>query len=469
VRRAAGISEDGEENRCASQPQDLGDRTVLRNLLLVVAYLAILGMGVVAPFVFTLGYVWVDMFRPEAVLYGPLKEVPLAFIIGAAAVASYFVFDRRFPPRMNAITFLTITFAFWVTATTFWAVAPVAAWAKWDWAFKSVAFSAFIPFVLRSRNHIEAFLQVYIFSLAGNFIPFGAKALVTGGGYGQTLGLITQGNTPLSEGSTVAMLTIMNVPVILFLMKHGRLIPRNPWTKLGYGGLLVLTFATAVGTHERTAVVAMVLLALTLWISTKRKILVAVLCVAIGATVLAAAPASWTERMATISANPQDDSAAGRLAVWRWTLDFVKTHPFGGGFESYRVNQITLGDEETGLRTQYSRAFHSIYFEVLGEHGWLGLGLFLGIALASINALRSAARRAKGHEDLRWAGDLSRALRNSLFIALSCGAFIGVAFQPFLYYFFALALCLREYVHRVQQAPVSAVEAGSKRFEAVPA
>jgi hypothetical protein len=33
---------------------------------------------------------------------------------------------------------------------------------------------------------------------------------------------------------------------------------------------------------------------------------------------------------------------------------------------------------------------------------------------------------------------------------LACGAVIGIAFQPFFYYLFALCFCLREYVRRVE-------------------
>ena len=66
----------------------------------------------------------------------------------------------------------------------------MAGWPKWDWAFKTVMFSAFIPLVIRSRVQIEAFVQIYVLTLAANFIPFAAKVLISGGGYGRNLGLM---------------------------------------------------------------------------------------------------------------------------------------------------------------------------------------------------------------------------------------------------------------------------------------
>ena len=52
--------------------------------------------------------------------------------------------------------------------------------------------------MIRSRIQIEAFAQTYVLSLAANFVPFGVKTFISGGGYGTNLGL-EQGNAGLSE------------------------------------------------------------------------------------------------------------------------------------------------------------------------------------------------------------------------------------------------------------------------------
>src|SRR5262249_47010761 len=149
------------------------------------------------------------------------------------------IVDRRAPPRIGAQIVLSAAFAIWVTCTTFWAVAPGEAWTKWDWAFNTVAFSAFIPFVIRSKNQIEGFIQVFVFSLLANLIPFGAKTLLTGGGYGRRYGLVS-GNSFLSQGEMLAAVCFMTIPLILFLMKHTTIIPRTKYTRLGYIGIIIL-------------------------------------------------------------------------------------------------------------------------------------------------------------------------------------------------------------------------------------
>ena len=62
----------------------------------------------------------------------------------------------------------------------------------------------------------------------------------------------------------------------------------------------------------------------------------------------------------------------GRINAWTMALNLAKDNFFGGGFSIY----------ESAVFARYApdpeaRAAHSIYFQVLGEHGFVGLFLFL--------------------------------------------------------------------------------------------
>jgi len=140
----------------------------VRSLWLLILYLGFVGLGVSTPFVAALGYVWVDTFRPQEVAYILLNQLPVAMIMGVVAIGSYILLDRRSPPRLSLETTLQATMAIWITLTLLWAEVPDAAWTKWDWAFKTLVFATFVPFVIRSRVQMEAFAQVYVLSLAAN-------------------------------------------------------------------------------------------------------------------------------------------------------------------------------------------------------------------------------------------------------------------------------------------------------------
>ena len=97
---------------------------MLRSLWLLFLYVSFLGLSTYAPFVATLGYVWVDTFQPQDVAYIVLNQIPVAMIMGAVAVGGYLLLDRRSPPPLSLETALQIAMAIWVNATLIWAAGP---------------------------------------------------------------------------------------------------------------------------------------------------------------------------------------------------------------------------------------------------------------------------------------------------------------------------------------------------------
>jgi putative inorganic carbon (HCO3(-)) transporter len=423
---------------------------VLRSLLLLFVYVAFLGLSVSAPFVATLGYVWVDAFQPQAVAYVILNQIPVAMIMGAVAFVGYLALDRRSPPPITLPTMLHMGMAVWVTCTLIWAQAPDPAWEKWDWAFKTLAFSAFIPYVIRSRVQIEAFVQVYVFSLAANFLPFGIKVLISGGGYGMNLGL-QQGNSGLSEGGLLSTACLMTVPLAVFLFKHGQLISKLKIVRLGYLVVAGLAIVTAIGTYERSALIGLVVLAGYMWVRTKNKIGFGIIVAIAACFIIYTSSSAWNARISTVRNFEKENSAYTRILVWRWTLGFTATHPLGGGFQTYVINHIEVpGNGDNPGHIEFGRAFHSIYFEVLGEHGYPGIVIFLTLAGTMFVKLRQLARRARSHPELQWVVGLADALQSGLAVFMSAGAFVGIAFQPMFWYFISLGVCLNAYMWRVE-------------------
>ena len=419
---------------------------MLRTLFVLLIFLSFFVFGAVAPFILTLGYIWVDTFRPQEVAWFVMNQMPVAQLTGFAAVAGYVLLDRRSPPRFTFATLLVLLLACWITLTMLWAEVPSAGWSKWDWAFKSVLFSAFIPWAIRSRVQIEAFIQIYVLALAANFVPFGVKVLFGGGGYGQNLGLQT-GNANLSEGELLSAVVLMAIPLALYLGRHTQLLPRTRLFQLGYTALAGFALLTALGTHERNALVGMVGLGGFMLMRSRHKAAFGLCLAVIVVAIVVFMSGAWTERMATVNDVAADSSATGRLLVWEWTIEYALANPFGGGFNSFVINRLVYPSGEV----DYGRAYQSIYFEVLGAHGWVGLGLFLGVVANSFIGLRRLARRTRTIPHLAWCADLSDALQAGMVVFLLAGAFVDIAFQPELWYFIALSISLREYVRRAEQ------------------
>ncbi len=414
-------------------------------------------MGFSAAFGAALGFVWVDIVKPQQLASAILTDQPLSLVAAGAMLILFMIKDRKAPSKVGAIQVLILLFAIWVTLTTTMSNVPELPWIKWDWAFKVLVFAFLFPYIFRSRVQIEAFILVFIFSAATIFFSAGVKTMLGGGGYG-VLAVMGAGNSGLSESSTLAAVCAALIPLIVYSMRHTLLLPKVWWRKALFIAIIVTAIATVVGTSARTGVIALGIAGLFLLSKSKHKkwwitggIVGAVILANID---LSATP--WGSRMSTIETYNEDSSALGRLKVWEWTVEFVGQHPMGGGFNAYVHNGISevMGDgtvifyPEGMLR---GKAFHSIYFEVLGEQGIPGFIMYLSMFVLSLLKLRSLKRQWKAHPGMEWMVGLAEALTASIVVFMVAGAFVGIAYQPFIFYMISLAVAIEQYSLRAQK------------------
>ena len=413
----------------------------MRDLFLLGYLVALLAVALRRPFLFTLAYIYVDTVSPQRLSWFLLNRIPLSLILAALAMGAWVIADRKDGLRFTMRQGLMLLMLAYAGVTTLHADFPVEAAVKWDWAWKAVAFAVFLPFTLRTRLRIEATLLFLTLSAASIIITGGIKTVLSGGGYG-VLNLMVDNNSGLYESSIISTVSIALIPIIWWLMRHGTIFPPD-WRVKAFGaGLIFACLLIPVGTEARTGLVCIALLAVLMLREVKRRFLYIALLGTLGLCAIPLLPSSFTSRMQTIEGYQGDQSAGTRLAVWGWTLDYVKDHPFGGGFGAYRQNrvQVNLTDaqasgavESIDSRTveDAGRAWHSSYFEMLGEQGWPGLAIFLAIHVIGLVRMEIARRRYRGREDLPWAAPLATALQHFHLIYLVGGAFVQTAFQPF--------------------------------------
>jgi probable O-glycosylation ligase (exosortase A-associated) len=433
----------------------------MRDLAFIAFLVALIGMGFRRPFLLVLGYVYVDLVSPQRLTYMLLNTVPVSLIMVVLAVAGWALFDdkrdTRAAPRQVLMAMLLIYCGF----TTMQADFPIEAAMKWDWVWKALAFAIFLPLTLRTRLRIEALSLFMVLCAASIIIVGGIKTLVSGGGYGE-LNLMVSNNSGLYEGSIISTVAIAIIPLILWLVKFGTAYPADWRVKIFAWALIFACLLIPVGTQARTGLICIAVLGVLMLRSTKRRFLY-VTGVAI-ATMIAVPllPDSFTQRMDTIKGYKADSSAGTRLAVWAWTWDYVKDHPFGGGFDAYRGNRIrvvTVGNDKPGASSDtptveydQSRAYHSAYFEMLGEQGWPGLILWVLIHFGGLIRMEIVRARARQREGQEWIAGMANALQQAHLIYLVGSLFVGIAFQPFVYMLVGLQIGLDTYAARLNKA-----------------
>ena len=431
----------------------------MRDLFFVGFLASLFALALRRPFLFVLAYCYVDVVAPQRLSYYLLSGGNIVLICAIAAMGSWLLFDRKSDFRIAGRQWLMLLLLLYAGFTTLNADMPVEAWEKWDWVWKAMVFAIFLPFTLRTKLRIEAYLLFMILSAAAIIIVGGIKTLLSGGGYG-ALNLMVDNNSGLYEGSTISTVAIALVPLIVWAARHGTVFPADWRVKLFAAGLVFACLLIPVGTEARTGLVCIAVLAVLMLRDVKRRLLYMGLLGIAGLAALPMLPSSFTDRMGTISTYQADSSATTRIAVWGWTWDYVQENPLGGGFEAYRQNRIqvaTVSQQESGnvvavqasVHSDEGRAYHSSYFEMLGEQGFPGLFLFLiihGLGLVRMEVLRRRWRGAQG--ETAWIAPLATALQSFQLIYLAGSLFVGIAFQPFVWMVVAVQIGFDSYVAR---------------------
>jgi hypothetical protein len=85
---------------------------------------------------------------------------------------------------------------------------------------------------------------------------------------------------------------------------------------------------------------------------------------------------------------------------------------------------------------------------MLGEHGFVGLGLFCCLSIAIYHSCRTVQKRVRLHTDLVWAANLTRATEISLVAFVVGGSFVTIASSPFLFMLAGITVGTRSLVER---------------------
>ena len=432
----------------------------MRDLLLIGILLSFVLANFRVPYFMALGYLWVDFLQPQRMGYYIFNQLPVAMILGAGAFLSFIFFDKQRRFRVTVQQLLVVGIVAYATLATYnWAV--VDGTGKWDWVTKALLFSAFLPMVLTTRTRIEAALAVMLFSLGAITISASAKTVLGGSGYG-ALRFLVSNNSGLFEGSTLATVALAMVPMLWWFYKHNSFFRPSRLTLLATIGLTISYLLVTIGAEARTGLVAMAALAVMLWWRSKRKVVSAFAIALVALAAIPFVPQTFSERMSTITEFQSDQSASTRVAVWSWTIDYVKENPLGGGFNVYRTNRLDVdlvektgpeGAEDTSVKTisQNARAFHSSYFEVLGELGvpgflmWITLVVIFYVQARKLTYREKRLLRDLPEDDPRraqaeWASSFGRAVSVFIPVYMTGSLFVGIAFQPAFYHILALTI-----------------------------
>jgi probable O-glycosylation ligase (exosortase A-associated) len=388
----------------------------MRDIILLGIVVAALPFACRHTWVGVLLWTWISIMNPHKLAWGFAMNMPFAAMAaGATAISLFVTKDKvRLPKNAAVVTLIALTLRMLVT--TIFAIHPDESWLDLKRTFKIQAMTLVALAALRERRHIELFIWVNALSLGFYGFKGGLFTILTGGGqrvWGPPGGFI-EGN------NEVGLALVMVIPMMNYL----RVVASQRWLRIALTVLMLFTAVAVLGTQSRGAFLAIVAMGTVLWLRSKEKAKAAIAIGLTGLVLTQFMPASWEERMQTIGSYDQDGSAMGRINAWQMTMHLANNRFPGGGFFIYTPE----------LFARYApvpddvHAAHSIYFQILGEHGYVGLILFLLVGFFTFMTARRIRRAAQNREDARWLYHLAGMMQVSMIGYAVGGAFLSLAY-----------------------------------------
>jgi len=192
-----------------------------------------------------------------------------------------------------------------------------------------------------------------------------------------------------------------------------------------------------------------------LWLKSHKKFPFIVTCLLLLPVGFMMMPDEWTQRITGIGNYESDGSSMGRIYAWTLATKIALNSPIvGEGFGTFGTRELhdLYAESITGVADSSEQGIyiatdpHSIFFLVLGEHGFVGLTIFLFLLYASFRMAGRIKKLTQDRADLDWARLLGPALQASIVGYAVGGAFLGQSYFDFYYHLIALTVVTRQYV-----------------------
>jgi putative inorganic carbon (hco3(-)) transporter len=415
----------------------------IRDIALVAVIVALLPVCFARPWIGILVWSWLAYMNPHRHMWGFAYDIPFSQMVGLATLAGFPFAKDRGPFLWTRESALLLALWAWFTFTTFFALYPADAWEQWSRVSKILLMSLLTIPLFQDRQRIRYLLLVIAASIGFYGVKAGLFVFATGGG---AMVLGAPGGTFISSNNALALALNMCLPIFFFLARA----ERHRGVKIAFATTFVLSALAVPFTYSRGGVLGLVVVLALLAPKSRYRVAGIVVLLVAAYVFMSVAPDKFVLRMETLRHYEEDSSAMARLTAWGVGYALARERPItGGGFWVFNHPE-TFKKYAPGFEG-FADA-HSIYFNLLGEHGFVGLLLFAALAVSVLAALRRL--RSLERDGARtWIATYAAMLRVGIVGYLATGAFLSVAYFDLAYHFFVLAILLREMAARERVAP----------------
>lgn len=406
----------------------------MRDLLIIAIVLAAGVTALKKPWIGIMLWTWLSVMNPHRFTWGFAYSAPLAAFAAGTTMLGFLMTRDRESPFKGSATVLLVMLMFWMTLSWMFGLSMAGDYEQWKRVMKIDGMIILSLALLHTKEHILALLWVASGSLALLGAKGGLFTLLTGGSYRVwgPPGSFVEGNNEF------ALALVMTIPLLRFL----QLQLTNKWARWGMTASMLLCGIAALGSYSRGGLLAIGAMSLALWWRGRNKLIVGLGLLLAVAVVMGFMPDMWMGRMSSIADYEQDSSAIGRISAW-WTAWNIGLHyPFGAGFDTARPELFAIYSPYPTM----VHAAHSIYFQMLGSHGFVGLFLFLGVGWCTWRSAGWLRKNAKDIPQAAWCAELGALCQVALIGYAVGGAFLSLAYFDLPYDIMVAVVLTRHWV-----------------------
>ena len=401
------------------------------------------------PFAGILVWIWLSVNAPSHQTYGFARPLAFNAIVAVVTMFSWMISREKKSWPNDSISFALACLTGWMTINMAMAVDPSWSWPYWSLTAKTMVLIFMVMVMATSKARLHAVVWMVVISVGYYGVKGSIFTILTGGGsivYGPE-------NTMIGDNNHLALATVMILPLIHYL----RIETSNKWIRHGLGLVFFIQFFSILGSYSRGGAIALGVMLLMFWRESQHKILYMVLGLAALGVVLTFMPDTFWSRMNTLRDTSTDASFQGRVSAWWVAFYFAIDHfPFGAGFYAPQLESVF----NAYFPTEAAHAAHSIYFQVLGEQGVIGLLVYLVMCVSGLLGCRDVIRRARTVSGLDWIIVLAKMIRVSLIAFFVGGAALSLAYYDAYLLLYSLIVALRTMARKAQREQAAAMPKG---------
>jgi probable O-glycosylation ligase (exosortase A-associated) len=365
------------------------------------------------------------------------KPIAVATLLGLLLTRARHAIPRRIEVVLLVLLWLLITASTWAGA-----LKPAAAVAKWEEVTKILLMAGVALALLQEKRKLHVWLTVLAMSIGAQGILGAIWGLQTG----LRERLFGPPESQLFDNNALGFAFTMALPLLAFLRLDERVALVRHVLLAMFGATIIALFAT----YSRGAMVGFVIVLPSIALLTRTRDKPLLLVGLAACLTIYVAPREWVDRMRTITptAYRSDSSGSERMRSWHVAWRLGLDHPFIGA-GCYPFSPDVYRRYLPGYSDFHDA--HNHYLQMLAEHGFTGLALFVLLLASVVLRMLRLARAGRGDPDRAWVVHSAEMIGVSLIAYLAGGVFINQPHSEWLVQLVVAAVTL----DRIAASPMS--------------